>query len=140
MDESRMGKLTRMSYRSDRMGEKGSSIWDAYKVLFILRFAVQECKWDCEYWGSSVAITSLQYTRPHQDIMRLFVCSVCEREKSAHQMTFFFFFWGVMTYSEGAVLWIWGNIRMQRGAVCVRELNRKQQQNRILLSLPSMSP
>lgn len=26
----------KVGYSSDRMGEKGSSIWDAYKVFFIL--------------------------------------------------------------------------------------------------------
>lgn len=41
------------------------------------------------YWGSSVAVTSLQYTRPHQDIMRWFVCSVCERENQFTKWLFF---------------------------------------------------
>lgn len=107
------------------MRDSESSIWDACKTLSSWRlFPLQESLWKdrefrtAEYRVSSVAITSLQFTRPYQDIMRCFVCTVHERE---NQLTKWISFWGNDLQSGGSFV----NLREHKDAgkstVCPRD-------------------
>lgn len=68
-----------------------------------------------------MANTSLQFTRPQQDIIRCFVCTVCKRENQLTKcLSFFFFGGGADLQSGGSFVNLRAHKDAERSPVCPR--------------------